>query len=145
MKTKNYSYEQFEKDCQKIVKWIKVSEIDIKNIYGIPRGGLIIATRLSYLLDIPLTTNRIGINNETLVVDDISDTGNTIKKTLEGLRVEPKVVTLFIKNNTKFIPDFYVYNHKENNWIQFWWENGNKKDTVSKVSKQVDGKSKMEK
>ncbi|KKL78981.1 hypothetical protein LCGC14_2019360, partial [marine sediment metagenome] len=47
----------------------------VKSIYGIPRGGQYVALMLSELYDIPLT-NKIDKN--TLVVDDIADSGKTL-------------------------------------------------------------------
>ena len=44
-------------------------------VYGIPRGGLILATLLSYKLDIPLLLNA---SKGCLIVDDIADSGRTL-------------------------------------------------------------------
>ena len=47
------------------------------SIYGIPRGGLIPAVILSHRLQMPLV-ETIGRN--TLVIDDMSDSGATLSK-----------------------------------------------------------------
>ena len=47
------------------------------SIYGIPRGGLIPAVMLSHKLGLPMV-ETIGKN--TLVVDDMSDSGVTLSK-----------------------------------------------------------------
>ena len=71
-----YTWQEFDKDCLKIVEWIKSENLTFKNVYGPPRGGLPLAVKLSHLLNIPLSLDTIKQN--TLVVDDISDTGNTL-------------------------------------------------------------------
>ena len=53
---------------------------NIYNIYGIPRGGLIPAVLLSHKLGIPVTQE---VKNYSLIVDDISDSGNTLKKVID--------------------------------------------------------------
>lgn len=116
-----YSYEQFERDVEQIVQWINKNNLKFTGIYGVPRGGLILAVILSHKLKIPLLTYRLEITNRTLIVDDISDTGETLKDTLLGLRVKPKVVTLFIHTNTKVLPDYFLREKKED-WVHFWWE-----------------------
>jgi hypoxanthine phosphoribosyltransferase len=47
---------------------------------GIPRGGLIPATLVSHKLGLPYNDGPIGAN--TLVIDDICDSGNTIKNSI---------------------------------------------------------------
>ena len=49
---------------------IRTSELKFKNIYGLPRGGLIPAVMLSHRLEIPLVKGDIG--PDTLIVDDIT-------------------------------------------------------------------------
>ena len=52
-------------------------------IYGLPRGGLPIAVSLSHKLKLPLLMNyadrKLVTDKKILVVDDIADTGNTLK------------------------------------------------------------------
>ena len=49
-----------------------------KNIYGLQRGGLIPAVMLSHQLGIPMAKGDIG--PDTLIVDDICDSGETLDK-----------------------------------------------------------------
>lgn len=92
---------------------IVISGAEIKSITGIERGGLIPAVMISHKLNIPYVTK---INRHTLVVDDICDTGETLKKTVAGF-----TATLHYKKTAIFTPNFYS---KEvgTEWIVYPWE-----------------------
>ena len=47
------TWEQFDYGCREIAEWARDRNYD--DIYGIPRGGLVVAVRLSHLLGIPYT------------------------------------------------------------------------------------------
>lgn len=135
-----YSYYEMEEDIEQIVKWIETNDLKFIDIYGVPRGGLILAVRLSYILNTRLLLNPRYISGKTLVVDDISDSGQTLQKIkLRGA----KVVTIFSRTNTKVIPNYFVREvQHEVDWIHFWWEDGaTEKDTISKTRKPVDDSS----
>jgi len=95
--------------CQTIAS----SGAEIKSITGIQRGGLIPAVMISHKLHIPYVSR---INKDTLVVDDICDTGETLKNTI-GMYT----ATLHYKPTAIFTPDFYS---KEvgTEWIVYPWE-----------------------
>jgi hypoxanthine phosphoribosyltransferase len=95
--------------CQTIAS----SGVQIKSITGIQRGGLIPAVMISHKLHIPYVSR---INKDTLVVDDICDTGETLKNTI-GMYT----ATLHYKPTAIFTPDFYS---KEvgTEWIVYPWE-----------------------
>ena len=92
---------------------IASSGVQIKSITGIQRGGLIPAVMISHKLHIPFVSR---INKDTLVVDDICDTGETLKNTI-GMYT----ATLHYKPTAIFTPDFYS---KEvgTEWIVYPWE-----------------------
>jgi hypoxanthine phosphoribosyltransferase len=92
---------------------IVTSGIQVKSITGIQRGGLIPAVMISHKLHIPFVSR---INKDTLVVDDICDTGETLKNT-----VGMYTATLHYKKTAAFTPDFYS---KEvgDEWIVYPWE-----------------------
>jgi len=115
-------------------------------LIGILRGGAIVASMLSDVLDMrevytigcrsytgvgeretiviyqPLSLNSL-LDRDVLVVDDVADTGDTMKHIVQYVKgFEPKKVrtaTLHIKPHTSFIPDFYVEN--VNAWIVYPW------------------------
>jgi hypoxanthine phosphoribosyltransferase len=123
MKITNYTWRQFEQDCDHIVKWIKShSKLKFKNVYGIPRGGLPLAVKMSNSLEIPLIMDKGKISKETLIVDDISDTGETLKKLISTFNLTDNViVTLFLYKQTKVYPHLWL-REKKRNWIRFPWE-----------------------
>ena len=85
------------------------------SIYGIPRGGLIPAVMLSHLTGLPLV-QTIGEN--TLVVDDMTDSGVTMSK-MPG----QWTATLFHKPHTSiFTPNVYSRLHEGDEWLVFPWE-----------------------
>ena len=84
-------------------------------VYGLPRGGCTLAVMLSHLLDIPyLPYPKHGC----LIVDDISDTGNTLQfYKIQGY----KTTTMFYHQQTVSMPDFTMF-EKKDGWIRFPWE-----------------------
>ena len=115
-----YTWQEFDKDIKTLAQseWLKKQ--NIKNIYGIPRGGLIVAVRLSYIINKPVILNSHDIGKETLIVDDICDTGETLKKLFSLFDFNPPVFTIFYKTNPNFKPDFYF--KEKTNWVVFPWE-----------------------
>lgn len=122
MKQINYTWEQFDEDCKKIIEWIRENNFKFTGIYGIQRGGLILAVKLSHLLHIPLILNRTSIYSKTLIVDDIADTGKTLKNLMGGVRTKKNIViTLWYHKQSKFKPNFTL-REKKKAWIVYPWE-----------------------
>lgn len=92
---------------------ITSSGAQITSVTGIERGGLIPAVMISHKLSIPYVTK---INKGTLVIDDICDTGETLKNS-----IAPYTATLHYKPTASYTPDFYS---KEvgTEWIVYPWE-----------------------
>ena len=85
-------------------------------VYGIPRGGLVLATILSYRLRIPLLN---APSKGCLVVDDIADSGDTL------LHYDVKgydIVTMCYKSTSKVKP--MCYYKETTQWAVFPWEGG---------------------
>lgn len=121
MKKVNYSYKQFIKDTETLTKKLKNNKRFIKDIYGIPRGGLVLAVYLSYRLEKPILLNKNKIGRGTLIVDDIADTGNTLQRLLKNKKCY-RIVTLFATPFTKVKPHGFL--HAKKNWIIYPWETG---------------------
>jgi len=123
MKKENYTWKQFDRDIVKLAKIVK--KYKPKNIYGVPRGGLVIAVCLSYRLDIPLV-NMKGIRKETVIVDDIFDTGKTISDVISRIGAfysfEIPIITLFKNISSGINIGNHEYIHETRNWIIFPWE-----------------------
>ena len=111
-----YSWEMFDNDCAEIAERLK--NVNYKNIFGIPRGGLVVAIRLSYFLKIPLILEPSKIDKETLVADDICDSGKTILKLHGLLGFMPDFICLFNKGQP--YPVYYCRNTAD--WVVFPWE-----------------------
>src|SRR3990167_4454373 len=100
-----FTWEQFNKAVKLLADNLKPVSKFAKNIYGLPRGGLILAVALSHQLDLPLLFDKKKINKETIIVDDISDSGQTLTKLLKG-KEYLRTVTLITKSKSIFQPSY---------------------------------------
>mgnify|MGYP001364187157 FL=1 len=110
----------------------QINKLDKKPfyIYGIPRGGAIPGVLLSHKLGIKyqqINSTQISKTadlSHILVVDDICDSGETIKKIKENF---PKcqTATLYYKESAIDKPDIYG-EIVEEEWLVFPWENNEK-------------------
>lgn len=104
---------------------IKRSGHTITLIAGVTRGGLVPAVMLSHRLGIPMTAiapnEMIEHDHETLILDEIYDTGKTFAK-LKELNPRAKFAALI---TNRFLPeiDYPVVRVALNNWYVFPWEN----------------------
>jgi len=140
-----YSCEDFQRDV--LVLKDKLNSLNnISVIIPIARGGLTFSHKLGEVLNIRniSSINAISYNGDkklnnikvfgepnllnlktALIVDDISDSGRTLKTVVTFLKAKyPDIniftATIFINPKTEFIPDFYL--HKTEKWINFFWE-----------------------
>ena len=92
-------------------------------VYGIPLGGLVFATMLSYKLNIPLLLNAA---EGCVIIDDIADSGRTLLHFTENDTQFNKyyITTMFYHERSVVTPDFYVHK-KQDNWIVFPYEYDN--------------------
>lgn len=94
---------------------VKNSKIKFDGVYGVPRGGLSIAVKMSHVLGLPMLAHP---TKNTLVVDDISDTGVT----LQNIK-NKKIACLYSADWTVTKPDFFIEpKTKRESWIIFPWE-----------------------
>ncbi len=128
MESKTYFYYNwiaFENDVQNLARMIKKLEKSRKGfegIYGIPRGGLPLAVKLSHELNLPMLLG--GVTKNTLVVDDIADTGATLSPYKDR---EVVIVTLFYRTRSKIEPKIWLHKN-DADWIVFPWEKDPNKD-----------------
>lgn len=114
---------------QQIIKDIEESGKIIKQITGLPRGGLIPAVYLSHRLDIPyipihqLIDSLIIPKNKILVVDDIVDSGETISRIIDEKYL---TASLHYRIGASHVPNFYGSVLHDQRWILYPWE---KKDS----------------
>jgi hypoxanthine phosphoribosyltransferase len=98
-------------------------------VYGVPRGGLIVAVLVSHKLGIPLITSlRDMYGKKFLVVDDIADTGRTLEK-LKRLEVcsGATFATLDYHKQSSVVPDYWI-SEKGDKWIVYPWEREDSKE-----------------
>lgn len=107
---------------QKLAEQIEKKGKKYGSIYPIPRGGYKLAIALSQALQIPIITNKNLINDSTLIVDDLIDSG----KTLSEFPYNDKAV-LFVKQNNECKVNYYV--QKTDDWVQFPDEKDNEIET----------------
>jgi len=108
-------YDKFVFAINKIAS--RAKNFDIDSIYGIPRGGIVPAVYLAHLLKLPLVEKDF-INETTLLVDDIADTGKTL---ITYNRLNCKIATIYYHKQSIIEPDIWIY-EKRNDWILFPWE-----------------------
>jgi len=118
----------FHESILELIKKLPKNKYD--NVYGLPRGGLIIATYISHHLNIPLLMEPPDINKKgllkTLIVDDLTDTGESlicyVKKGFE-------TAVIFYKPRSFVTPTYYMYETMD--WVVFpyelWDEEENRK------------------
>lgn len=120
------SWENINEAIETIAKQIEDSKIHYEVLYGLARGGLVPAVMLSHRLNIPMVLNmeevwRLKVKNKAvLIVDDISDTGDTLKYFDEQ---KFDIAALFVRKHTSKVKPKYSYkNINHNNWLLFPWE-----------------------
>jgi hypoxanthine phosphoribosyltransferase len=110
-----YSWEEIDKIIDIISLKIIRNYPEINSILGIKRGGLIPAVILSHKLSLPIVDQAYF---DTLVVDDICDSGNTL---LNGPGIYTAVL-LYKPHTSIFIPSMWGEEYKGDEWIVFPWE-----------------------
>lgn len=111
-----YTIEEFQCDMDRLADKIKATEVwrHIKDVYGIPRGGLGIALWLSHRLNRPIILGESEITERTLVVDDLIHTGRQIRR-------HNLTAVIFYNSASGIEPTFWV-RAKLEGWILFPWE-----------------------
>ena len=144
MKKLYYGYDLFKKDTQELVNNCRIFEPEI--LLAVARGGLTLSHLMAQALNIRdlYTLNSIhyegekkldtfnifnipdlSLANRVLIIDDIIDSGETMKEILSILKekfpnIEFKIASLFYKTTALIKPDFSV--REANEWIDFFWE-----------------------
>lgn len=122
--TLDMSWEDFEYYVKTLANTIKRSHVKISNIYGVPRGGIVVAVRLSHLLDKPLIVKWEDRNPNTLIVDDCVDSGQTLASpACDGTW---KIAVLLYCPNSSVRPNYFSGLKSKTTWVIFPWEKGGK-------------------
>lgn len=126
------SWEHYNSMVKEIIKKLKKEDLSGFEILAIPRGGCVLGVHLSNLLGIPVKffvedkAFLKKLSKNLLIVDDISDSGDTLIRILNFLTITRsdlniKIVTLHRRCNTKLLPDYYIQDAKKY-WIVYPWE-----------------------
>ena len=115
------------------------------------RGGLVPSVIISHILNAPvynfgirsytdenkpgeITFDQVlGIkfvskyrDKRVIIIDDLSDKGKTLIELNSFFDSQQfsnyKFATLYIKNSTSYVPNFYIKNFDDNIWLDFPWE-----------------------
>ncbi len=137
-----YKYDEFSRDLKKSVDKIQQTP---DAIVAIARGGLTYGHFLAEAMSVRnlFSINAISYNDKeqmdtievfgtpqlhqfkrVLIVDDISDSGRTLKYIVDYLQtlypeIEFETITIFYGENSEYQPTYYI--HKSNQWIEFFW------------------------
>jgi hypoxanthine phosphoribosyltransferase len=114
------TWEEVEELVDLLAQQITKSGHQIEYIFGLQRGGLIPAVLLSHKLGIPMTQDPSLPN--TLIVDDICDSGETFHK-LFLKYPKARFACLHFKPHTSYFnPDFSANKFFLDDWIVYPWE-----------------------
>ena len=139
-----YSYERFVDDVKALV--IQTAAYNPDTLIAIARGGLTLGHAYASATD---NRQLMSINSilyegdqrgksceifnvpelqnakRVLLLDDIVDSGQTVKEVLSHLQtcfpdITFKIASLYYKKTAVIQPDFAL--HEANDWIEFFWE-----------------------
>ena len=151
MQHQNLNWQQIEDLIVDLEIQIKHSRKKYDWIIGINRGGLIPSVLLSHRLGVAhgvhtvqsytgtekrelksdLYISMIGLikpNHNILVVDDISDSGDSLTAALKSIRrkdsdaINIDVATLHYKPKSNFKPNYFAKQIDDDLWIMYPWE-----------------------
>jgi len=141
---KYYPYEEFRKDTRNLLLELKDFSPDV--IICIARGGMTLGHAVAEglnirdvqmvrteLYDSSMKRDDISFFGEcnlqsvskAIILDDIADSGETLKFVYTALKkefsnVDLKSATLFYKKTSVFEPDYWI--NEADDWIDFFWE-----------------------
>jgi GTP cyclohydrolase I len=118
MKSHEYTPVLFQRDIELLARKIEMLGKQYRFVYGVPRGGVPLATALALRLNLEMVDNPYS-DPCCLVVDDVVDSGATRKKYYEY-----DFASLHIKQSTpkELYPIAYVSVYSD--WIDYFWERG---------------------
>ena len=144
MKKLYYGYDLFINDTQILVD--KSRDFKPEILLAVARGGLTLSHLMAQAMNIRnlyalnsihydgekkldsfniFNIPDLSCSNKVLIIDDIIDSGETMKEILSILKekfpnIEFKIASLFYKTTALIKPDFSV--REANEWIDFFWE-----------------------
>lgn len=113
------TYRELEEYCYQLA-WIINNHINetgcepYDSIYAIPRGGVPIALLMNKELELPLLENESDITPQTLIIDDICDSGRTLA------RFPDNDTAVIYQKSSDIKPRWCLWNTED--WIEFPFE-----------------------
>ena len=125
------SWELIDDCVTDIAFHLKDTGKDFKGVYGIPRGGSLLAVMLSHKLDIPYfddIEHALGNGEQFIIIDDIADTGKTLNnyKKMDSSEIA-YYVTIHEHEQSIVKPDYSMID-KQDKWIVYPWETTNSEE-----------------
>ena len=114
--------------CERIPFEIPLAD----SVHGLSRGGLIPAVMVSHKLNLPYVE---VIGKDTLVIDDICDSGVTLQNT-------PGLYTAVLHHKPEtscFTPNCWADLHVGHEWILYPWERHDSKQIQDYLNKEKNG------
>lgn len=129
-----YSTSDFEEGVKILTEQIRPRHDRFTSVYGIPKGGCPLAVALSRSLRLPLWEGREdGLDSNTLVVDDLIDSGKTLKPFIE---TGYTTAVLHCKEWAEVKPTFCAHPNCRD-WIVYWWEGTEERSIEDSVLRQL--------
>lgn len=126
-----YPISSFQQDVKELVLKIERSGKKYTSIYAVPQGGIPLGTALSTLLDIPMIDDETRLTPMTLIVDDLVDSGATMKEF-----VGYDFACIHVKKHAPVLPTFYLYPQVDG-WITYWWEKTEERGIEDHVTRMI--------
>ena len=130
MKKYNVDWFEMESLVNHLCEKINSHDKKYQNILGLQRGGLIPAVMISHTLGIPMVKGDISPN--TLIVDDICDSGETLDKLIKKYQTlynEPfnldSAVLHYKPHTSCFEPTLHAEKWNKDVWLIYPWEKEN--------------------
>ena len=144
------SWDEYNKKIEQLARQIDDDEFDCNQIVCIAKGGLRVGDILARIFDVPLAVMSVesyhgdgikdnqgqivfgnslakttpNLGSKVLLVDDLADTGRTLRKCVkwldhyEGFFIEDlRTATIWTKGLSTFTPDYYVEFLPNDPWI----------------------------
>jgi hypothetical protein len=154
MEHENLTWDQLDALIVELEVQIKHSKKKYDWIIGINRGGLVPSVLLSHRLGVPHAVHtvqsyggvggkekreiksdlyismvgQIKLHHNILVVDDISDSGDSLVQALKAIRKKDSdaqnidVATLHYKKKSIFKPQYFAKEISDDIWVMYPWE-----------------------
>lgn len=144
-----YRWEDIENGVHKLVREILESGYQPSIVIGISKGGVIIASLIADMLNLPVDLMQVMhwgfgkagdqlvikyrpslsiADNHVLLVDDVADTGMTLMTAKDellrlGARSVRTAVLDYKAVSSRYVPDYYAYKWTRWVYIIYPWEN----------------------